>query len=91
MKERMGQHPQPKDAAEATLKSEATFEELPPEQQIQRLRLELRVMRELASSQQMLIDRLMVHEHKADGTMMLPMRSSGDRLMAGAGRRDNLA
>lgn len=76
--------------AEGAAKREATFDELPPEQQIQRLRMELIMQRELVNSQQMLIDRLMVHVHNANGDMLVPMRSSGVSGMLAGSRRDPL-
>lgn len=70
---------------------EKTFDELEPAQQVQRLRTELIMLRELLSSQQALIERLMAHEHKADGSMVVPMHRSGIGMgLSGSGRRDNL-
>lgn len=79
-------------ASLAGIKRNPTFDEMEPAAQIQSLRRELRIQRELANSQQMLIERLMRHEHKGDGTMMVPMAASGhgDGRLAGY-RHDPLA
>lgn len=70
---------------------EKTFDELQLPEQIQRLRMEVIILRELTQSQQALIERLMVHQHDARGEMMVPMNLSGIGGGHGhAGRRDGL-
>jgi hypothetical protein len=77
--------------AESAALRAATWEESPPEQKFERLRLEIRLLRDLVNSQQELISRLVFHSHAPDGSIVVPFKNSGlTGTSVAAGRMDQL-